>query len=586
MVSKSGKDDKKNLATAFAEYEEVTETATVDLKELIASVKAASKAKTEKTKKTKVKAAKVAKKRKQNEDKEYELTQKGLELADKYEADHKKALDEVHKLQVQTPIKETEAYQAFGIAIQKLRAEMRMARVAFGTLPKNRIKELNDLWEDAKAKYLKVEHDFHSRDLDEELTRTGQAIKAFSRVSQRQTTLSKAFDFVGDKLISRDEKGVIQLRKSFGLAASMVGHKLAAGGGKAKEFLKDKTVGAAGRGYDAAFKFMERQAAGNVKVVAAIRKVDKTLRATGSAVAAVGKNTLAWVTSKFGSMFSSMWRFLKRPLGGEDMFQKLLGLAILGPTLLAPILEGIVSELNKEFGDDWFKGIANKLWDKTKSYLLDAVKGLLGIGKPGPNMAEAPPAATMSRQANVETRLLYKAQKGTEPIIPIKAGGAAKPQSPEQEIATHLDAYDHSWFGFTKNIQKDTITKLIASNPGLTINAPLYARLKAAGFNVSSLQTPGATTASPSATAAGVSTASRPTATTPSVTDAPAQPPMESAAPVTAQAPAAVTKQDTTATNAPAGRGIAPGLAVGQIPTTMTGDGLNVHNLGMMHGAQ
>lgn len=178
---------------------------------------------------------------------------------------------------------------------------------------------------------------------------------------------------------NRDENGAIDISRSLGRGFSFVGHKI----GKNVNAGASYVGGLPGRGinygWTKVISGMRAVAGDNELARKAITGLDRSVRFVGTAVKATSKESLKWVASKFQAIGSTVMRTLRGiNMSGVKSF---FDWALILPLIVAPMLKGINSELEQQFGEHYITDFLKKTWDTTKDAITDKVTTALGLDK-------------------------------------------------------------------------------------------------------------------------------------------------------------------------------------------------------------
>ncbi len=174
-------------------------------------------------------------------------------------------------------------------------------------------------------------------------------------------------------LIARDDNNVVELRGTVKLALKVLGASIAE-----KAHAGMSKVGAVpGRAYNKGVEALISRFESSPVMVKSIKQVDSGLRAVGNAVKLTGKETLKWINKHLSGLASKLWSFLKSPFsggGGGFGMSDLLGLAVLGPSVIKPLLEGIDKALSEKYGEHYIQNFFSGVWDSAKTFVSDQIK--------------------------------------------------------------------------------------------------------------------------------------------------------------------------------------------------------------------
>jgi hypothetical protein len=373
-----------------------------DLKALVANVALASsndarvkRASSKSNKKAAKALRKMVNNRVRSEEKKEVLIDEAVKVNDKETERHDKAQElqlelGAQLLRVENLIKE-------GLANPEFVGKNQIAKI------KTELKSLETLvsklsGDDRSVANERVDQIYRSLD---ELDKVIQEVKKANKEDVSKTKFSKRGiekDEDGNELKtwsnlvdrSRDDKGVVGIRKSAALAMQMLGDKA-----------KSKLIGSKGLGggvsglYGKGINKMLDLAKNSPIATKAIQKLDKGVRGLTSVVKTVGGDMLKWLGKKLGALGSMLFKFLRSPLQSVGGLGNLLGLAAMGAMFIKPIFDGINGELERRFGEDYINKFISGLWSKAWGYLVDKIKSFLGIGGgDGDNSKNSDPGTT------------------------------------------------------------------------------------------------------------------------------------------------------------------------------------------------
>lgn len=386
---------------------------------------------------------------------------------------------------------------------------------------------------------------------------------------------------------SRDHNGVIGLRRAAMLALSAVGAHVGSG--------LRSVASLPGKGYDRGVEALIQRFENSPVMVKSIKTVDKGLRVIGTVLKTTGTETLKWIGKHLSSLARGIWSFIKSPFtgrgGGFDL-QDLLGLAVLGPGLIAPLLEGIDKELTERYGEHYIKDFFSGVWATAKDYLTDSLKSFFSglFNKVTDAATDALKAAEDAiRGTGIETTTAEYVGNPVNPSTAKTPMERARLVGADANFNSRLLAAANDYDGNPnpqwKQDDHKKITEML-STPA-TVEAATKQRLDDLGFNTVNLSVRAGSTKfgrpAPAATPAPVDTRPKRRGAlnrAPYVAGGGSEPPMESP-PVTATPKA---QTPTGPVSQAPGNSInsSGGYTVGMIPNNAAPDSLYAYNLGMI----
>lgn len=400
---------------------------------------------------------------------------------------------------------------------------------------------------------------------------------------QRAVTLGK-----------RTAQAVTQPRKTVRLALASIGSSVKAKASGLKQTALGKSMASL------ASKFENSPI-----LIKSIRNVDKSLRAIGSAVKMNGSDTLKWVGKQLSGLSRKLWGFMKAPFSSSRGFDlnDLMGLAVLGPSLLAPLLSGIDRALQEKYGEHYIKAFFSGVWSSAKAYVTEQISTFIdwvsGIFKPAIDAVKHYFEPVYDKVVNFFRPGPVNPAAPTK--VPSLASGPAQMFTPKADeklltlanqysakSAKNTDTHDEAQAASTKVQIEQLLTKK------LEVTAGTKQRLDALGFNTTNLvvtptKSKPVSISSTKAQNSSVSSVSNSSATMAgstytggSVTVNGNHEPMDgSVAPViaTPKSNAVTTPESSPAGNAATTLG---GLRVGSIPVNVTSESMYALNLGVL----
>lgn len=592
----------RNSRKASVEYKDVTSVSgSFDIKSLVASVASAQLLKTTKTRKVKV----IKETERVNElvvREEIKLEQKEIALAESQKetqlAELSDKKDQVHKTgSAQKALEKKGRHKNSDITDVEPKKVQADKQVANG-----RLIEFKKLLEEASAL-----DKLSASDLEPVVAASKKAYAAIGKLPDGMTRGVLTREFL------RYYKKLSFLRsKASRLGRFLSGVKESAG--KVRELpntlkrgiaLAGKRVseGASSLGYNAVSHLPAGVAAFTVKSTA---RIGEGLKYVGRAIKENGINTMKWVGKRLSDLNSKvlgLFRSVKNSLGGggpEDLMA--LGAIALG--ILPSLVEGLVDQLKKRFGDNWITGFIKEHWDSTKAsvtrWLSEFIDKAISFIKAMPEkIVEGAKKAwdgtksAFSNAAHIVKNFLPPTsdeEKSAREDVDIKAKGGTPAI---RQLNNLIDDYDNAKDAGQRKIIALKIQQLYEGTPKLRTFDPVKRALQKRGFKFAVNVNNQANTSTSTATSTSVV---NPTAIKEEASAAPptpvsggggnatvvATPPKAGAVegPVTAEPPPPPTSTSEGSGDASkAGGSISGGLSNATVPNQATPDTLTLLNM-------
>jgi hypothetical protein len=231
--------------------------------------------------------------------------------------------------------------------------------------------------------------------------------------------------------------------------------------------------------------------------VQSISKIGPGLKQIGKSIKENGTNTLKWVGRKLSDLtrgLMGMFRSAKNMLaanGPEDW----AALAAIGVGILPSIVEGLLGELKKRFGEDFVIGFIKEKWESTKNTVtqwlgefidkaLELIRALPEqIAKGASSLWDKTKegASSVWNKGTSAVKNLFNTEDSTE-VKPLKKSNGA---SAIDKLGGLLA--DHSQPGITEARKADVerkIRDLVVSSPSLYNDARIIANLEKRGIKI------------------------------------------------------------------------------------------------------
>ena len=231
--------------------------------------------------------------------------------------------------------------------------------------------------------------------------------------------------------------------------------------------------------------------------VKSIAKVSDGLKFVGRKIEETGTGTLKWVGSKLSDLTSrvmGMLRSAKNFLTGGGTADFLsMGAIALG--ILPTLVEGLVDELKKRFGENFVMGFISEKWDATKKFvtefLSDFIDKAITMIKNLPETLKNLGSKAWDGAKKAGSNLAHVAKEMLTPDTPERK--AAKERladkesgkvPPLRQFTNMIDEYD----GAKTQAQKDEIavrmTQLVNATPSLKSETRVINAMKSRGINI------------------------------------------------------------------------------------------------------
>jgi len=321
-------------------------------------------------------------------------------------------------------------------------------------------------------------------------------------------------------------------------------------------------------------------------MASSIKAVDKSLRYIGREIHGTGADTMKWVNKHLTGLARSVKSFIMSPFTGGGSrgldASDLLGLAVLGPSLIAPLIAGIDKVLSERYGDSYISDFFTKAWKSSKEFISDQIKGffskLFGGGGSGKEeiISQSPSTKNERPAGDREVVLLNAAKVLTDPKSTAVAkadatavlDSALKNTNGKTILVNASTKYLLEELGYpTTNVQvrKNTPDVTTPADKPTSVTPKLKPIKKSESFwsNLSdwAMSSPTSRLVKPGEASAVDATPKGPTVATPK----PAEPAKPAASPASG--------------GKAAGAG---GLSVSMIPTSTVPDSMYAYNLGML----
>lgn len=310
------------------------------------------------------------------------------------------------------------------------------------------------------------------------LTRYMGLFRAYVRIRGQHTGVSRWVDKVS-KLKGKidDEGGILPaLKNAAKLGAKNLGRKV---------------VGGLNRGVNSALAHLPAPVA--AFMVKATNAIGSGLKFVGKAIKVTGIDTMKWVgrkladlTSRVMGLFRSARNFLS---GGDaaDLFS--MGAIALG--ILPSLVEGLVGELKKRFGDDFVMGFIKEKWEDAKKYVSefltkfvdDAVKAIKNLPETLKTLGEkASSAASGAGHLIKEAISSSKSESiGSDDYNAAKESGKVPIT---RQLSNLLDTYDAANTPAEKERIAARLVQMVNSSSILKTSPQVIASLQRRGINI------------------------------------------------------------------------------------------------------
>jgi hypothetical protein len=339
--------------------------------------------------------------------------------------------------------------------------------------------------------------------------------------------------------------------------------------------------------------------------VKSVARVGEGLKVIGKSIKENGLDTLKWVGGKLSDLNSrvmGLFRSAKNFMTGGDA-SDWLAIGAIGMGILPTLIDGMVEELKKRFGDNFVMGFINEKWDATKKFVTEWLEDFIGkavsaikdlpdtlkkIGSEawqGTKNAASNTAHVLKEMVTPDT----PERKAAKERVAIKAQGGVPPL---RQFVNLIDEYDAATSQPRKDEIADRIVQLVNATPSLKNEPRVLANMKSRNINVSakvvnatntSTSTANANVAPSTARASSTSVSAPVSNTNVSVSPPPATAKEE---PVVAEKPAAPPASSGGSSDAGAATGtLSGGLNNASVPNNAADETLTFMNVASMGAA-
>lgn len=339
--------------------------------------------------------------------------------------------------------------------------------------------------------------------------------------------------------------------------------------------------------------------------VKSVARVGEGLKVIGKSIKENGLDTLKWVGGKLSDLNSrvmGLFRSAKNFMTGGDA-SDWLAIGAIGMGILPTLIDGMVEELKKRFGDNFVMGFINEKWDATKKFVTEWLEDFIGkavsaikdlpdtlkkIGSEawqGTKNAASNTAHVLKEMVTPDT----PERKAAKERVAIKAQGGVPPL---RQFVNLIDEYDAATSQPRKDEIADRIVQLVNATPSLKNEPRVLANMKSRNINVSAKVVNATNTSTSTANANVAPSTARASSTSVSApvsnTNVSASPPPATAKeePVVAEKPAAPPASSGGSSDAGAATGtLSGGLNNASVPNNAADETLTFMNVASMGAA-
>lgn len=339
--------------------------------------------------------------------------------------------------------------------------------------------------------------------------------------------------------------------------------------------------------------------------VKSVAKVGEGLKVIGKSIKENGLDTLKWVGGKLSDLNSrvmGLFRSAKNFMTGGDA-SDWLAIGAIGMGILPTLIDGMIEELKKRFGDNFVMGFINEKWDATKKFVTEWLEDFIGkavsaikdlpdtlkkIGSEawqGTKNAASNTAHVLKEMVTPDT----PERKAAKERVAIKAQGGVPPL---RQFVNLIDEYDAATSQPRKDEIADRIVQLVNATPSLKNEPRVLAHMKSRNINVSAKVVNATNTSTSTANANVAPSTARSSSTSVSApvsnTNVSVSPPPATAKekPVVAEKPAAPPASSGGSSDAGAATGtLSGGLNNASVPNNAADETLTFMNVASMGAA-
>lgn len=339
--------------------------------------------------------------------------------------------------------------------------------------------------------------------------------------------------------------------------------------------------------------------------VKSVARVGEGLKVIGKSIKENGLDTLKWVGGKLSDLNSrvmGLFRSAKNFMTGGDA-SDWLAIGAIGMGILPTLIDGMVEELKKRFGDNFVMGFINEKWDATKKFVTEWLEDFIGkavsaikdlpdtlkkIGSEawqGTKNAASNTAHVLKEMVTPDT----PERKAAKERVAIKAQGGVPPL---RQFVNLIDEYDAATSQPRKDEIADRIVQLVNATPSLKNEPRVLANMKSRNINVSAKVVNATNTSTSTANANVAPSTARASSTSVSApvsnTNVSVSPPPDTAKeePVVAEKPAAPPASSGGSSDAGAATGtLSGGLNNASVPNNAADETLTFMNVASMGAA-
>ena len=339
--------------------------------------------------------------------------------------------------------------------------------------------------------------------------------------------------------------------------------------------------------------------------VKSVAKVGEGLKTIGRAIKENGLDTLKWVGGKLSDLNSrvmGLFRSARNFVSGGDA-SDWLAIGAIGMGILPTLIDGMIEELKKRFGDNFVMGFINEKWDATKKFVTEWLEDFIGKAvsaiKDLPDTLKKLGGEAWQGTKNAASNATHVLKEMVTPDTPERKAAkervAIKEQGgvpPLRQFVNLIDEYDAATSQAKKDEIANRIVQLVNATPSLKSETRVMAAMKSRNINVSakvvnatntSTSTANANVA-PGSSSSSSTSVSAPTSNTNVSVSAPAATDKEE--PVVAEKPAAPPASSGGGSDAGAATGtISGGLNNASVPNNAADETLTFMNVASMGAA-